>query len=250
MKLSRKNRRSDRRTFRGRTLDVSLRGDPRNADFPMSSKLVPGRELPIQTKRWHCPVALDQGSEGACVGFAGAHFYGTEDRIQEISVRLARRFYKGAQRNDQWPGEDYEGTSVNALMKFLHAEKLIGSYYWIHTADELFRTLSYHGPVIMGCLWLEECFTPWLDGVIRFKGEAKGGHATCWRGIDDEKGMVIIQQSWGPDHGDYGTVYMPMEDVEVLMRTNPQCVFPEKRSLNKFSSADSRRPLGWFRKLW
>ena len=70
-----------------------------------------GVEIPLSSKVWVSPYSLDQGKEGACVGFAGAHFFGSESRIQDVTTRTARRFYKGAQKHDSWPGEDYEGTS-------------------------------------------------------------------------------------------------------------------------------------------
>ena len=55
----------------------------------------------------------DQGNEGACVGFAVS-------RAQTLMNRErydAFWTYHQAQRIDEWPGEDYDGTSVRAGME-------------------------------------------------------------------------------------------------------------------------------------
>lgn len=231
MKHARQHRRSDSRTSRGRKLDVALRADPRNADYPFTI----GEDIPPVTRVWDCPVTLDQGKEGACVGYASAHFYGSEDRIQTISNRIARTHYKGAQMHDEWLGENYEGTSVNGLMAYLRAEELVGKYRWVFDLETLKHTLSYYGPVIVGCEWREECNYPDKLGFINFDGPSQGGHATCWRGINMEEGYFLIQQSWGPKHGINGVVKMRFKDAAELLRTRPQICFPEKRSLQSLS---------------
>lgn len=232
-----KHYRSDSRLHRGRRLDVSLRADPCNSDYPLTI----GADSPPVTRVWDCPVALDQGREGACVGYAGAHFYGSEDRIQPITNRLAKRFYREAQKVDEWPGENYEGTSVNGLMAYLRAQGLVGKYRWVFDLETLKRTLSHVGPVIVGCEWREECSYPDQWGFIDFDGPAQGGHATCWRGINVEEEYFLIQQSWGPKHGLRGAVKMRFDDAAELLRTGPQIVAPEKRALPQLS-----KPRKWW----
>ena len=57
----------------------------------------------------------NQGYEGACVGFG----------ISRLASQLNRKLYDGfwlyheAQKVDEWPGEDYEGTSVRAGLDIL-----------------------------------------------------------------------------------------------------------------------------------
>jgi hypothetical protein len=241
-----KHRRSDRRTWKGRTLDCSLAGDPRNEDFLMSEYLVAGSDLPVHTRIWRCPVALDQGREGACVGFAGAHFFGSESRVQRISRRIALLFYKGAQRNDRWTGEDYEGTTINGLMLYLLKMKLVSEFRWLKTAAEVYRTISFYGPVILGAPWREGCFEPDAEGYIKYTGADRGGHAVCVNGVDVERSRVIIQQSWGRSHGVGGVVYMTFTEFEKLMAENPRAVFPCKRSLEGY--ARKHRP--WWQRIF
>ena len=57
----------------------------------------------------------NQGAEGACVGFG----------ISRLASQLNRKLYDGfwlyheAQKIDEWPGEDYDGTSVRAGLDIL-----------------------------------------------------------------------------------------------------------------------------------
>ena len=57
----------------------------------------------------------NQGTEGACVGFG----------ISRLASQLNRKLYDGfwlyheAQKIDEWPGEDYDGTSVRAGLDIL-----------------------------------------------------------------------------------------------------------------------------------
>ena len=57
----------------------------------------------------------NQGEEGACVGFG----------ISRLTSQLNRKLYDGfwlyheAQKIDEWPGEDYDGTSVRAGLDIL-----------------------------------------------------------------------------------------------------------------------------------
>jgi hypothetical protein len=57
----------------------------------------------------------DQGSEGACVGFGSSRAMTLLNRRRYD----ARWLYHEAQKIDEWPGEDYEGTSVRAGMDIL-----------------------------------------------------------------------------------------------------------------------------------
>lgn len=57
----------------------------------------------------------DQGNEGSCVGFS-------ESRAMSLLNRTrydGRWLYKEAQKIDEWPGENYEGTSVRAGFEIL-----------------------------------------------------------------------------------------------------------------------------------
>ena len=59
----------------------------------------------------------DQGKEGACVGFACSRMMSLLNRRRYEAPWL----YREAQRVDDWPGEDYSGTSVRAALDVLRS---------------------------------------------------------------------------------------------------------------------------------
>lgn len=98
---------------------------------------------------WH--AYYDQKSEGACVGYAVS-------RMQTLRNRRAYNalpVYKHAQEVDEWPGTDYEGTSVRAGLEVLRTEGApykgtvtfkpgagISAYRWITSVEELSAVLA------------------------------------------------------------------------------------------------------------
>lgn len=64
------------------------------------------------------PEILNQGSEGACTGFALAavinFLLAGQNRPFGVSPRM---LYELARRYDEWPGEDYDGSSARGAMK-------------------------------------------------------------------------------------------------------------------------------------
>jgi len=77
--------------------------------------------LPLPDTIANCgkvPVILDQGSEGACTGFAlsGVVNYLLAQRNVKRAVS-PRMLYEMARCYDEWPGEKYEGSSARGAMK-------------------------------------------------------------------------------------------------------------------------------------
>lgn len=64
------------------------------------------------------PAILQQGQEGACTGFALAAVINflLSRRVSKASVS-PRMIYEMARRYDEWPGEDYDGSSARGAMK-------------------------------------------------------------------------------------------------------------------------------------
>lgn len=70
-----------------------------------------------------CPLIprshiLDQGQDGACTGFALAAVVNFLRLVQGEHTRVSpRMLYELARRYDEWPGEDYEGSSARGAIK-------------------------------------------------------------------------------------------------------------------------------------
>ncbi len=64
------------------------------------------------------PKILDQGNEGACTGFALAAVINYLLKARNIERFVSpRMLYEMARRYDEWPGENYEGSSARGAMK-------------------------------------------------------------------------------------------------------------------------------------
>jgi Papain family cysteine protease len=104
------------------------------------------RLAPLPDKIVNCervPLILDQGQEGACTGFALAAVINfLRFGAYETASVSPRMLYEMARRYDEWPGENYEGSSARGAM--------IG---WVRHGVCLDPTwpINLRGP---------ECFTP------------------------------------------------------------------------------------------
>jgi hypothetical protein len=89
--------------------------DERSRKFPIRT-LLPDK--PRRSYTWRVYTVLDQGAEGACTGFSVAHEAAARPKVvKNITNDIARQIYYRARELDEWPGEDYEGSSVLAAMK-------------------------------------------------------------------------------------------------------------------------------------
>lgn len=212
-----------------RVLDWKPRFDEKSRGFAMAradcftTGIEPGKRFWTR-KRW-----FDQGSEGACTGFSTAHAITTTPRSNlDIGPRIARNIYYAAQRLDQWEGEDYEGSSVLGAMKASKRRDFITSYRWCFTLDEIIHAVSYHGPVVMGVNWYSGMFRPDPDGVLRVSGNLSGGHAIQVGGVDPEKRVFRLDNSWGREWGVNGSCLLTFSDMYRLLTEQGEFALPSK----------------------
>ncbi|TPN46986.1 C1 family peptidase [Mesorhizobium sp. B1-1-9] len=225
-----------RKAPRKRTFDAL----PDTVDFrdtifvPTLIRVAPVSDL--ATYRSHRIPVLNQGSEGACTGFglATAANYllrvrGENPNADEVSAWM---LYTMAKRYDEWPGEDYAGSSARGAMKgwFKHGlcamtlwkEKVpdpklssersadairrpLGAYFRVNHKD----LVAMHSAISeVGVLYATAAVHEgWQqvgkgDAAITFRPGTIGGHAFAIVGYD-LRGFWI-QNSWGPDWGEGG----------------------------------------------
>jgi len=188
--------------------------DPRSLDYPSAAIVAAGNR---RTVEWDLRPILNQGADGACVGYAIASAAGAPD--------AAERVYAIAKTLDQWPGESYSGTSVTAGAKAAQALGIIKSYRWAFTAGEVLDALQV-GPVVLGLYWTPGMFKP-AAGVMAVDAPKHKslGHCTVAVGYDPARNAVRIQSSWGTGWAEDGRAWLPVEDLETLMgRTGEACL--------------------------
>lgn len=194
-------------------------------------------------------MVLDQGREGACTGYGLAacinYLYWTRwvaagrpesQRPVRVSPKM---LYELARRYDEWPGEDYEGSSCRGAMKAWHkhgvcaeplwpkdgrpdpnwmidaAERPLGAYYRIDRSSitDLQAAIHEVGAVYVSAM----VHRGWRLGsaaelpVIPWRGQPpEGGHAFALVGY--ERRGFIVQNSWGERWGYRGFAILSYDD--------------------------------------
>lgn len=234
-------------------LDRIKQFDERSRQFNIREQ-VEGKQPRSYT--WRCDWWLDQGSEGACVGFAWTHeLLSTPVVVRDPipSDKDAQRFaredvYWEAQRIDPWPGGAYpnagslyEGTSVLAGAKVIQNHGFIDQYRWAFSLDDAMLAVGYEGPAILGTNWYEGMWDTDDDGYISPTGAIVGGHAVLWNGIavrysgedrkvDYDKSYATIHNSWGREWGEDGAGKISLTDLRRLLNEEGEVCVPVKRT--------------------
>lgn len=181
------------------------------------------------------PLNLDQGTEGACTGFGLAHVLAATPKPHtDLDGDVARALYHQARREDEWVGEDYDGSSVNGAMRAGRTLGWVSSWRWITTAGELRHALSYHGAVEAGSSWLAGMWEPDTEGFLNPTGAEVGGHAYCvsgYRPAPDRGATAVdywIDNSWGPSWGLDGGAWIRDVDAYGLWFLGGELAVPTK----------------------
>lgn len=217
--------------FHGRTLDRVPRWDDRNGLFRVSSRV---SEIPNDFAMDRCTY-LNQGNEGGCVGYSGATVLSNvdssgENAHPEVSQGNAEWVYSGAKDFDEYPGRDYEGSSVLGSMQFLMAQGVLKSYHWMTTVDEIVTALATVGAVNFGINWYESMFNVDSNGLIKVSGSLAGGHAICASAYRNKGELIRLDNTWGQSWGRNGSAWISGEDVERLLSEQGECSTPQKVS--------------------
>lgn len=224
-----------------RVFDRRASFDPRSLDYGIRTLLA---AKPARSYSWR-HVQLDQGSEGACVGFSVAmeaaarpkpvfgdpckKSFTTADVLR--LNKLASAVYHRAQEIDEWPGEDYEGTSVLAGMKAGREMGWWEQYRWAlgptaeAAADDVMRTVGRFGPVVMGTWWWSGMMAADADGFLHPTGRPLGGHAFLLTRYNAKRDAVWTPNSWGG----WGQGWIKRADVVKLLAEDGEGSVPVGR---------------------
>ncbi len=209
-------------------------------------------QLPLKLDPPAGLVILDQQQEGACTGFAMAAVvnklnqlrYGAHTISRKEDGASARMLYEMARFNDEWEGEDYDGSSIRGVVRgFFHngvctwrqwpyvqgrpggltvkraraARSLsLGAYYRVMPVlNEYHAAISESGAVICSAQIHAGWQNPAYDR-IEPHAQVIGGHAFALVGYDDRG--FWVQNSWGSDWGRGGLALWLYEDwIENVM---------------------------------
>lgn len=207
--------------------------DPRDRNFRLSPPLAP---VDRTFRSWLVkkPV-LDQGPTSQCVAYSGVAYLKAHPVVNKPVDMV--ELYQACRKVDEWPGEDYDGTSVRALFKTFKTRGYVDSYHWAWDVFTVVQHVLTTGPVVMGTTWKEQMFYPGKNGYIRAVGPDIGGHAylivcvnTRRKNPDGTVGAARILNSWGEDWGQQGRAWISFADLDMLIKDSGEaCASTEKK---------------------
>lgn len=245
-----------------RTLDWRPSFDERSRKYGVRALLRSSTKR--EAKYWEEGTVLDQGREGACVGFGWmaellASPYQPEYQPDEaFGNKIAQYYYKEAQKIDQWEGEDYEGTSVLAGAKIMKQYGHIDEYRWCFSVDDIIDAVVDLGPVVLGVPWYSSMYRTIGDGLVYVSGEKVGGHCITITGYDPalKIGRQTLEvfrwrNSWGADYGKGGSGYIKVSDLKRLFEEGGEACIPIVRNkpVLSYPPVSVRESSWWFKIL-
>lgn len=240
--------------------DFSTRIVDRLPEFDEKSRgfaaISPTDTRAFRSYTWSCGVYNDQGQEGACVGFAWTHELCARPKVVLRDADFALEIYHRARVLDQWPGEDYSGTSVLAGVKAIQeienslGNPLIREYRWGFGIQDVLRIIGYQGPVVLGINWYYDMYFPSIGtNFIKPTGDIVGGHAilangvrivrldktkpATWDNVDQDLSWVRLHNSWGTGYGDGGDAFITVRDLDTLLQNDGEACIPVLRSFDR-----------------
>jgi hypothetical protein len=233
-----------------------FRRDPRNAAWPLAEAveaLEPrGRGWPLRgglispQRRGSCTghsAALDlKAIPGPLPAFPVDAGHPPGARPLADDYALAEALYEEARRQDEWDGEDYDGSSVVGAARAVRALGWRGEFRWAgeggsEPARDVLLALGHLGPVVLGTDWLSGMFDAGPGGLLDVSGHVAGGHAYLATGVvlsrsakrarlgrgEPVRGEPLVYgpQSWGPGWGRGGWWAMWLDDLAGLLANPP-----------------------------
>lgn len=211
--------------------------DSRSRQYPIMAAV--SKNFP-RSYTWSCEPVLDQGREGACVGFALTHELAARPKVYDgLDASYAMRIYHEAQRTDPWPGgaypgasPRYSGTSLLAGVKVLQRMGTIEEYRWAFGVEDLAVAVSRTGPAVLGIPWYSGMYQP-VNGKLEIAGELVGGHAILCHSYNVRRREFKVHNSWGRDWGNDGEAVVSYDTMQRLLSENGEAVIPLARKFQQ-----------------
>lgn len=230
-------------------LDRIPQFDDRSRNYPIRTLLGAEAYARPRSYHWKPGPVLDQGREGACVGFAFAGELAARPAVvkEAGTDAYALGLYRRAQQLDPWPGEapTYHGTSVLAGAQAVVEKSKMTEFRWAFGLEDVVATLGRRGPIVLGVRWYSGMYVTDADGFVTLDGSLVGGHAILARGLkcvwlpgrttgayadlDVDRSYVTWRNSWGLDYGNGGDGKIRLRDLDRLLREDGEACVPVVR---------------------
>ena len=210
-------------------LDLQFFKDPRSRQYATRSLV--GRTAHFKRVWTTRKEPLDQGREGACVGFACAGELAARPVAYNVTNETALKVYRAAQAVDRSEGRNYDsGATVLAGMKACQRAKYFSKYGWCFGIDDTINWIIRRGPVVLGINWYESMYETTSNGLITLDGDIAGGHAILANGYWPNHPLfgdiLVLTNRWGLDWGLRGRGYLPVETAQRLLSEDGEVAAP------------------------
>jgi hypothetical protein len=222
-----------------RTFDRLQQFDERSRNFSIAEVVT---AVEPRKRYWNPGTVLDQGREGACVGFGWTTELISSPKPFKVDFDKGNNYaldvYHRARQLDPWEGEDYEGTSVLAGAKVLQERGYIKNYRWAFGIEQVRDALIAEGPVVLGVNWYDGMYETRPSGLVTIEGPVVGGHCITLTGYNPrarlagEKGYhegFRWKNSWGTSYGVNGLGFIKIEDLARLLNEGGEACVPMLR---------------------
>jgi hypothetical protein len=206
--------------------------DNRDTQFHIRT-ILPEKAVAITSRFWNdTSVFLDQGNTPKCVDY-GWHHWMIDGPVTHGKKHIWEpgSLYARAQQIDEWPGEDYDGTSVRAGAKTLLEWGMIKEYRWAWDVQTLVDAVLTTGPVVVGTNFYYDMAFPNTKGLIKVSGSVIGGHCYVINGVNTKTKVFRIKNSWGRGWGINGRAFISFDDMQRLIAEDGEiCLAVENKT--------------------
>jgi hypothetical protein len=196
-------------------LDRVISPRSRSAEYPIGADPRIAAGIALRDVEWSLTpdYPLDQGVEGACVGFGCSAELSAEPQQWPTGNGFARQLFTRAQARDAARGYLFpNGATVLGGLESARDMGLIQGFRWAQSFDDIALGLMV-GPVVMGTDVTASMYATGAHAEWIASGEYIGGH--CWAIIGYRLRHELFGEpaywainSWGPSFGANGRMWV------------------------------------------
>lgn len=210
-------------------LDLQFHKDPRSRGY--AARDVVGKTARFKRVWTTRKDPLDQGDEGACVGFSCAGELAAKPAAYQVTNETGLKIYDAARDIDASEGRIYpEGATILAGMKACNRARFFSKYVWCFGIDDTINWIVRRGPVVLGINVYTSMFRPSPQGLWSISGNLEGGHAIMangfWPNHPQFGDVLVLTNSWGKNWGVGGRCYLPIEAAVRLLKEDGEVAAP------------------------
>lgn len=211
--------------------------DRRDDDYPADVFLKSLPNLQLSSRYWYCDGwSGDQGSSSHCTAYSWLAYLHDGPVVQEHFTQKPMYnpadLYKKLQENDGVIRPSYDGTTVRAGAKVMKKLGFIKEYRWTRNVEDITKALLVFGPVIVGSHWYTDMMKPDANAKISVSGNSIGGHAFLLNGVDVNKNLYRIKNSWGRRWGIQNHGFIDINDFQKLIDKGGEVCIPLETQMN------------------